>query len=556
MLFAEIKESLEELKNENRFHKFEGENFLWFNDSYTQGLYSADSNVIDEIQNAEEDTEFKKLSIEQGLKLLGLCRVINNSEENIIEALLPESKCSIMINTSNRCNLSCSYCYRNKNKASVISFDTVKKALKFAMTEYKPHASEYVISYSMTSESSIDLDLLKKIADEYINYENYKFNDSDISNQNFDKFYKKLRKDLENKLKIPFPNRNRAAMIEYLNSLLELRNLFEILDLTEGMFNENDRNEIRRRKYIAKWRLYRLNRWCLDLLYEEYIPKRRVPYVTFWFMTNGTCASKEFIDFVKSCDINPLWISIDGPKEVHDSNRVYNQGNGSYEDIIKNIRSFRRSGLNLKASSVLTSNYPKPLEIIKHLKKLGFSEISMTPVRPGFKVSFSEQNVSELLKGYDEVFDELKKCALKKDFSLYRMLKEDMTLAAFNSFASRIKLVRRCSFDDQLVIDSTGDIYPCLYFTGNSNFCYGNVDEGIDSTRINHQITVINRGECADCWARNLCGGTCFYGSYKTTGSCFGTDKIECQIRKHLAEQGLKLLIFMREHNINLSLIY
>lgn len=550
MILDEIQNIIPELENKKRFHKIKGEKDLWFYDSFSHGLYSADCDLIEKISKDNDSKNFLNLSLEEGMKLLGFCKAVRKFNEDEVLPLSPESKCSVMINTSNRCNLNCSYCYRDKSNPSVSNLQTVKKTLDYVTKRYKPEASEYVISYSMTSESSLDLPLLKQIADEYICYENYQFKETDFIEDRFKDFYTYLKRDLSYISNLPFPKEDKTEVTKYLNALLGIRNLFELLNMSESMFKENDRSEVNKRNILAKWRLYRLNRWGLEIKYDRFIYKRQIPFVTFWFMSNGTCASKEFISFVKSCDINPLWISIDGPKEVHDYNRKFNGEINSYEKIVNNIKIFHQNGINLKASVVLTSKYPKPLSIIKHLLSLGFNQISMTPVRPGYECSFNDKNVNQLLAGYDEVFEELENTSIRKDFSLFYLLKEDMILASFFSFLNRVKIVRRCSFDDQIVVNSKGEIYPCLYFTDNKDFCYGNIEDGIDYRKINHNILVGQRGTCNECWARYLCGGTCFYGSYKTNGDYINIDSIECIIKKYLAEKCLKLIIFLREHNI------
>ena len=150
----------------------ETEQKLWFYDSFSHGLYSISKafwNLV--IENSDNVSRiFAELSLEELAKVIGFFSVIYKCKTDYVNPLEPDKKCSVMINTSNRCNLNCSYCYRNKNDISLNDIDTVKKTIDFAMKKYKPDASEYVITYSMTSESSVDLDLLKQIADEYINY--------------------------------------------------------------------------------------------------------------------------------------------------------------------------------------------------------------------------------------------------------------------------------------------------------------------------------------------------------------------------------------------------
>lgn len=551
MVKEDIKKILPLIDNPHRFFKIQGEQYLWFYDSYTHGLYPIDSLVLESIKQTGAKY-LEKLTIEENLRFLGFLKAIRDLPKDSTNLSIPDEKCSVMINISNRCNLDCSYCYRNKKHSNIMSLDVLKDSIDYVTKRYKPNASEFVFSYSMTSESSLDLEILEKIAEEYVNYEDYRFRESDFNEKLFHDFYLRLKETIgDNFSEEKFPKENAKDIVKFLNRILGKRNLFDSLNLSESMFRNNDRNEIRNRNILAKWRLFRLNRWCLELLFDKYIKRRKVPYVGFWFMTNGTCASERFISFIKSCDLNPLWISIDGPDSVHNANRIFNGGKGTYDEIVRNIQIFKKNHIRIKASVVITKAFPKPLEIIRHIQFLGFDEIVMTPVRPGCEQSFDNKTVEDLVIGYDEVFEELENNAIKKNFRLFSFLKNDMILAPFYSFLNRVKIYKRCSFDDQIVINSKGEIYPCLYFVDNKEFCYGNIKEGIDRRKLNHNIDVKNRFSCSDCWARYLCGGTCFYGAYNLTGNYLNVDLIECRIKKYLAEKNLKLIVFLQEHNIS-----
>ncbi len=65
--------------------------------------------------------------------------------------------------------------------------------------------------------------------------------------------------------------------------------------------------------------------------------------VTFSITTNGTLLNDDTIHFLVAHNVGVL-ISIDGPSEVHDRNRVFRNSagekRGTYDDVIKNIRRF------------------------------------------------------------------------------------------------------------------------------------------------------------------------------------------------------------------------
>lgn len=555
MLFDEIEKVILQLNNSKRFYRINGGNGTWIYDSHSNNIFNLDPELIEKGIINEDWNIFLNNSLDTSLRFLSICQGIKNAEQDFVAPLPPNEKCTVMINTSNRCNLNCTYCFRCKTDPSVNNVETIKKTLEFVMKDYRPDAKQFIISYSMTSESSLDLPILKQVAEEYINFENYQFAETDIEDSCFKEFYGRLEKDLKPCNLGEFPPEDKKEVIKYLNSLLGNRDLMDILNITESMFNDRDKSEILKRQFLGKWRIYRLNRWGLEILYDRYIHKRRVPFVAFGFMTNGTCASPEFIDFIKACDVNPLWISIDGPKEVHNANRKYNTGNGSYDDVIKNVKIFRKNGISLVATAVVNANYPKPIGIINHLLELGFHQIALTPVRPGCECSFNETNVKDLLLGYDEVYNALENSALKHDFRLFHLLKEDMSMLAFYSFFRKTKMIQRCEFNNQIAVNSKGEVYPCVYFTGNKDFCYGNIYDGVDKNKMQHDIYINHRGKCNECWARYLCGGTCLYASYKATGNYLAIDPIECTIKKHMAERCMKLIVFLYEHNIPLDKI-
>ena len=80
----------------------------------------------------------------------------------------------------------------------------------------------------------------------------------------------------------------------------------------------------------------------------------------------------------------------------------------------------------------------------------------------------------------------------------------------------------------------------------------GGVKLGVNSNKIDVDKSVSSRSPCNKCWARYLCGGTCFYGSQLTTGNILAIDPVECRIRKHIAKLSLEFIVFCRENKINL----
>jgi uncharacterized protein len=60
-------------------------------------------------------------------------------------------------------------------------------------------------------------------------------------------------------------------------------------------------------------------------------------------ITNGTLIEKN-MEIIKKYNLN-LQISLDGPKSVNDKNRVYFNGNGSFDDVMKGVETCQANGI-------------------------------------------------------------------------------------------------------------------------------------------------------------------------------------------------------------------
>jgi uncharacterized protein len=56
--------------------------------------------------------------------------------------------------------------------------------------------------------------------------------------------------------------------------------------------------------------------------------------------TNGTLINEEIVKFIKEYKVF-LSISLDGDKHTHDKNRIFINGNGTYDKLLKNIETLK-----------------------------------------------------------------------------------------------------------------------------------------------------------------------------------------------------------------------
>ena len=82
----------------------------------------------------------------------------------------------------------------------------------------------------------------------------------------------------------------------------------------------------------------------------EYV-RSRDPNVTFGMSTNGTLLSERIRHFLVAHEFR-LLVSLDGPGEVHDQNRITVGGKGSFDTIIRNLRALKESAPEYYAKRV------------------------------------------------------------------------------------------------------------------------------------------------------------------------------------------------------------
>lgn len=437
-------EKRKKLLNQNRLKLFCTEKNYYLYDAYSQNIYPVNkicANFFSMKKNEYSDDEENQL--------LAKCDFLLKWDGKI--KYVETDVCHLTINLSNKCNLNCTYCYREKNNKFEMNEEVVKEILTYAKSIYMPNAKEIVSSMNLTSEPLLELDKLKRI--------------------------KAFYKDFE------------------------------------------DKNT----------------------------------FLTMWFMSNGTILTDESIQFIKDLKISPFWISLDGPDFVHNKHRKYYDNKNSYEDVINNINLLKINNIKVRISCVITRNYPFPDKLFDFFKTLEIDSIQMTPVRNGLPESISEQALNEIKIGYSNIFDKICNEVLNDDFSSIRLLRDDILMSTFKNIFQRVRQSSRCTWGKEIVIDSKGDIYPCLYVINNQKFKLGNIRENKNSAEILFPITVNQRKKCSKCWGRFLCGGTCHYNSISLGKTEFDVDEIECEIRYFLIEESLKRLIYLMEKKCNLT---
>lgn len=207
--------------------------------------------------------------------------------------------------------------------------------------------------------------------------------------------------------------------------------------------------------------------------------------------TNAILINREFAEFFAANNFL-LGVSIDGPKDVHDANRLTASDEPTFDRVMEGIRLLQMAGTEFNTlSAVSKASEGRAVEIYDFMKSIGSRYMQFLPVVEHVKMveGYSREVICEPndvdgkiaswsigSKAWGDflvdIFDEW----IKRDVGAYFVQMFDATLANWCGVRSGI-----CSMNetcgDALVVEHNGDVYSCDHFVY-PQFKLGNIYEG------------------------------------------------------------------------------
>jgi uncharacterized protein len=243
--------------------------------------------------------------------------------------------------------------------------------------------------------------------------------------------------------------------------------------------------------------------------------------VHFSLTTNATLLKPETIEFLADNDVG-VTISIDGPQDIQDKFRVFQNGRGSYDLVAPKIRELlqRHRSRPIGARVTLASGTIDVKRIYTHLTEdLGFAEVGFAPATsaPARDHAIPEGGFDEMLQQFRELAEEFLEASVAgrhHGFSNVRETLEEIHKGMSKAFP--------CGAGLGLVGVSTGgDVALCHRFAGSEEHSLGNVRDGVDreaQRAFLERHHVDEKTDCRTCWARPLCSGGCYHEAHTRYG--------------------------------------
>lgn len=285
---------------------------------------------------------------------------------------------------------------------------------------------------------------------------------------------------------------------------------------------------------LANWKIIKHG---LEYLRRGQEEGRLASKINKILITNGTLITPEIAEDLKEHEVM-VSVSIDGPKEIHNRNRIFKNGGGSFERTMAGFYVLKEAGIKPTVSCVLSKESLEHSSGIIHwlldeleIKALGFNHVSIIPnisvYDPVYESNFGEA----LLRGQETIQ------------SSYPDVYERRMNHKINAFLDREIIVADCTgCGEQMSVSPDGQIGICQGYMG-SRKTFGNNVFDVEYNPSNDPVFIewsqrspLSMPQCYECPALATCGGGCPRNADFINGSIWEVDSAFCHFAKKAQE--------------------
>jgi uncharacterized protein len=281
--------------------------------------------------------------------------------------------------------------------------------------------------------------------------------------------------------------------------------------------------------------------------------------------TNGTIYDQRIFEILaEESEGHTVVVAFDAFKEAQDTNRPFTDPSrgSSYDTVVANLQRMTAAKIPYSVSCQV----PYPYDYVgasEEIRRLG---VEILEIRPLTRHIFGRQGLPEVFHEDLELWKKryLEYCdyCLETD-GAHRPAKHLDRLGVLTRYAQRlgsangeIRTLSCGSADDLLAVASDGRIVPCQMFL-HDGFELGHVKTGIDAAKYDrfekwllaHGQLRLDNEQCRNCYAKLICGGTCYAQSYDREGRLVPPPELDCQIAREKVRIDLYYLSRMRKEH-------
>lgn len=220
-------------------------------------------------------------------------------------------------------------------------------------------------------------------------------------------------------------------------------------------------------------------------------------------------------------------VSLDGTREVHNRDRVFLSGEGTYDATVRGFRILKEVGVPVSISCTITETSVGQLEEVFNffIEEFGIKSLGFNLLREGDSPKLRDAETYS--KAASEALIACFKIAREK--GIY----EDRIMRKVRAFVRKRPHLNDCAgCGQQIVIAPTGEVGVCHADVGQKAYFVANTPA---LNPISHPYwtewrrrSPFSIPECLDCIALGICGGGCPYQAYLDNGSIWAIDESFC----------------------------
>jgi uncharacterized protein len=240
---------------------------------------------------------------------------------------------------------------------------------------------------------------------------------------------------------------------------------------------------------------------------------RRNVGVGFSITTNGTLLNDSDAEFFEEHGF-AVTVSLDGPRELHDRQRPYKGGGGSFAAVQRRLTPLlaRQKRMQVSARVTVTPAHTDLPRTLAEFIGMGFFSVGFSPMLNS-PTGEQEMDRDDLVR----MLDGMVACGVEF---------ERRTAAGerypFANILNALKEIHRGTHRPYpcgagagyLGVSAAGELAACHRFVGDEAGALGTLAGGLDRSRQAAWLRErhVHRQEpCRSCWARYLCGGSCHH---------------------------------------------
>lgn len=257
---------------------------------------------------------------------------------------------------------------------------------------------------------------------------------------------------------------------------------------------------------------------------------------TFNLFSNGVLLTRSMVEELLPLGLAAVRLTIDGPPDIHDLQRPFVSGNGSFAVIMKNLVAVHGLVAVDLGGNYTRDNYRRFPELLDMLVEQGIDpakmkEVSFSPVMPKADGGGMGDHGATCVCSNEP-------WAVGANLFLRNEIKRrGFPVSKMQPSACMIE------FANDLVVGYDGSLYKCPVFMGQEEMRVGTLADGIGDYRESHNLDLWKNDECLECAYLPLCFGGCRFFRKLQTGAIDGVDcrramldaSLETIIRQDLA---------------------